>query len=418
MTRHPRLHPPVRCFVFLIGLVHMLAGIGSLNAQTIGQAEASEAAARRVLAVIHFEDTAGFDLPAREHMRSSLISTLTRQQAEAVIILHQGEAPENDGELTATASAAGSSAWLFVAIDGDTNSPRYRAVAFDLVARKYLFEIEGQAEQEPRTRDLAKRYWSEIATLLDQTLQTVIPGTEIHFEGAPGTTISGITDEPIVLDGDGRASRVLINPNYHEYRANRIGFYPVEGVLIIGDAPATVRLDQIEATRNTIDFGLTTLNFPTFTYRYDVIPQWIFAGTSLTSYSLGFSFADRGNGAGILVTLPLQELRVIGGGFFLPVDAPIRPYGALFVGTRLVTASQFFGLDPLTRVQAGLHLGAEFPLRWSLTGYVEWFPTMFFSSEPDLLFAAYPLGMRPLITQTEIGHIEYEGFRVGVRWRW
>ncbi len=383
-----------------------------------GQVDVETLAHRRLLTVIEFGPGASFDEPTREHLRASLISTLTEQQTEAMVILYEDEAPASNRELTETALAEGSSAWLLVTIEGSAERASYRSVAFDLVARKYLFEIEKQLDQGVRTRDLARRFWSEIAALLGETLQTVIPGTEITFLGEPGTKVTGISDEPIVLEEDGRAVRTLINPNYYEYRATRVGYFPVEGVLIVGDASATVELDQRKATRHTIEGGLTTLNFPTVAYRYDIIPQWVFAGAFVTSYSLGYSLADSGEETRLFVSVPLHEIRLVAGGFFLPVDARVRPYGALFGGTRVVTADEFSGLDPWTRVQAGVILGTEFPLYRRIVGYAEYYPTMLFSSAPDLLFASYAWNARPLVTRTEFGHIEYEGFRVGVRWRW
>jgi hypothetical protein len=396
----------LRRTVAAIATLLLLAATGSLWGQVDGEATV----VRRLLTVIDFGPDAAFDHTTRAHLRASLISTLTREQTEAAVILYDGDSPGSDRELTETALEHGASAWLAVTIEGSPESARYQSIAFDLVARKYLFEVAHESDQGIRTRDLARRFWSDIAALLGETLKTVIPGTEIAFVGAPGTKISGITDEPIVLDGDGRAVRTLINPNYYEYRATRIGFYPVKGALLVGDDPKTVELVQPEATRHTIEVGLTTLNFPTVAYRYDVIPQWVFTGASITSYSLGYSLADRGPESDLFVSLPLQEIRVVAGGFFLPVDAPVRPYGALFAGTRLVTASEFFGLDPLSRVQAGVILGAEFPVFRSIVGYAELFPTT--------LLASYPWNARPFITETRFGHVEYEGFRVGVRWRW
>jgi hypothetical protein len=354
-------------------------------------------------------------------LRESLMASLSaRQEYLSVVEWPEADFPETDRERTFAAFDLGCDSWLAVTVTGSVEEAAYQALAFDLVARKYPVEYEMSLSQPLRTRDLQQRFWAEMTEELSLSMSVPESGTEITFVGEPGTVIVGAGDTEIALGETGRTTVVLPNPNVYRFRATRINYDPLTETLVVGDDPQTVVLDQQPAPRHIVDLGLSTLNFPTASYGYYLLPNYIFAKIGVTSYVAGFYLlSETGEERRLFVSEPLTEIHLQAGSYFTPADRDVRGYAGAIGGMRIIHSVFFLGLEPIAPFYAGPFVGFEFEPLTNILGFFEWSPVMLFTEVPTLLGSSVPPGYEPMgVADFGIGLVEFLRYRVGVRYQW
>ncbi len=411
----------------LLGALFLLAALG-LSAQEAsgaaadaGQDPGAEPQARRILVFLDFAPESDYSTQEAVLLRESLMASLSaRQEYLSVVEWPETDVPETDRERTLAAFDLGCDSWLAVTVTGSVEEAGYQALAFDLVARKYPLDYGLTLTQPLRTRDLQRRFWGEMATELSLSMSVPEAGTEITFVGEPGTVIVGAGDTKIALGETGRATVVLPNPNVYRFRATRVNFDPLTETLVVGDDPQTVVLDQQPAPRHIVDVGLSTLNFPTASYGYYLLPNYIFAKIGFTSYVAGFYLmSETGEERRLFVSEPLTEIHLQAGSYFTPADREVRGYAGAIGGMRVIHSVFLVGLEPIAPFYAGPFVGFEFEPLAKILGFFEWSPVMLFSEVPTLLGSSVPRGYDPMaVVDFGIGLVEFLRYRVGVRYQW
>jgi hypothetical protein len=410
----------------LLGVLFLLVALG-LSAQetsgttAAGQSPDAEPQARRILVMLSFAPESDYSPQEAVLLRESLMASLSaRQEYLSVVEWPEADFPETDRERTFAAFDLGCDSWLAVTVTGSVEEAAYQALAFDLVARKYPVEYEMSLSQPLRTRDLQQRFWAEMTEELSLSMSVPESGTEITFVGEPGTVIVGAGDTEIALGETGRTTVVLPNPNVYRFRATRINYDPLTETLVVGDDPQTVVLDQQPAPRHIVDLGLSTLNFPTASYGYYLLPNYIFAKIGVTSYVAGFYLlSETGEERRLFVSEPLTEIHLQAGSYFTPADRDVRGYAGAIGGMRIIHSVFFLGLEPIAPFYAGPFVGFEFEPVAKILGFFEWSPVMLFTEVPTLLGSSVPAGYDPMgVTDFGIGLVEFLRYRVGVRYQW
>ncbi len=410
--------------ILLLGAITPGISYAQTEEQTEPQGQSSEGiipeGARRVLLFFEVAEGAQYGESEVVLLRESLFASLAEYREELAVVQWTGaRKPGDDGERTVLALDYGCDLWLSVTVSGSFESPAYQATAFDLVTRKYPLELTVEPDQRLRTRDLAGRFWSDIGTELVANLERPEFGTEITFVGVPMTRITGVGDRRIVLDQDGRAVSRLPNPNVYTYRATRLGYETVSGVLIVGDDAETVELHQVPAPRHVVDLGLSTLSYPSVSYGYHLLPDYLFAKVGLTTYVAGIYLLGETEERNLLVSEPMTEFYLQLGAYFIASDKPIRGYAGGLAGIRMVHSPFLVGLDPLAKYFAGTLLGMEFEPFESVLGFLEWTPVFLFSDAPALLASGFPAGYHPMGLMNWVqGILDPIRYRVGVRFKW
>jgi hypothetical protein len=381
--------------------------------------EAGGQAARRVLVFLSFAPDSSYGATQTVQIRESLYAAFASYRKSITAVEWPGEGAPDDRVRTLEALDYGCDSWLSVEITGSSDGAGYTARAFDLVTRKYPVDYELQLEQPLRSRDLRRRFWDEMLTELTDTLSVPDSGTRITFVGRPGTVIRGAGSAALTLDEEGRTTVELPNPNVYRFRATRLGYNPLTETLVVGDAPKTVVLEQARAPRHIVDVGLSTLSYPTASYGYYLLPNYIFAKIGFTSYVAGFYLLGETQEPSLWVSEPLTEFHLQLASFFSPADVEIRGYAGAVGGLRLMHSTFLFGLEPLAPFFFGPLLGVEFEPFASILGFVEWSPVMLLSDETRLLSSAFPAGYEPMaVTNFGIGLVDFLRYRVGVRFQW
>lgn len=419
----------------------LVAGGTSLVAQeadaTAGEsrsARADDAArgARRVLLFVEPAPQSRFTELELGLLTDSLFASLAPHR-ETVAVVDWSRTPdgrERTGDESARADPDerrrtqlafenGCDLWLAVRFTGSPQEPGYEAFGLDLVTRKVALDLAVELDVELRTRDLARRFWTDLVEALLANLETPELGTRVTFVGIEGTTIGGVTADEIELGADGTATLTLPNPNVYTWRAVRRGYDVERGVLEVGDDPVTVRIDQSPAARNHADVALSTLNYLSVAYARYLIPDYLFARARLLTYVVGYSFLASSTQRVSFVSEPLSELSLQVAGYYLPPDLTVRGYAGVSGGVRIVHARSLFGLEPIAPVTAGLVVGGELSLLPRLSVWLELLPTILISRDPIFLAGSIDSDTDSfVIPDIGIGLLDALRFAAGGRFTW
>jgi len=242
----------------------------------------------------------GEELNQREQiiLEESLVANLAARTE--VIIVEGAESkllPQSVEERGAIASEYKADCWLLVKVQPQDNQLDIAARLFDISAENLLWEKSFNGTK--RLQELESTLWQELVGAVEEALppraqefvveeiirkvtevQLVekIVGIPLTIEALPGTRISGLTKEQIIIPAEGRATLEVPGGATYQIRAAKKSYYPEELGFFVDKEALTVDFEQNLAAR----FGAELLmDFDKFTglgLYYFPVRGFLFAG--------------------------------------------------------------------------------------------------------------------------------------------
>lgn len=213
----------------------------------------------------------------------------------------------------------------------------------------------------PTARELAEYWWIPLVEAAEAALPKV-KKTLVRVSAAPGTEITGLSEEPLVIPEEGYIDLPLRVPVTRPWRAVSKGAYPESGyfaaleqgmVLVIPRRP--LRLWSVEA-------GLTMLSFPELWAHRSFREDKYFLRLGMAQYLLGLYLVNEEYGRETppaILSLPLILPGAGIGMYILPSDAYVRPYMYASAFARILLLKGAFGFDTVAPIGTNAFLGAE-----------------------------------------------------------
>jgi len=217
-----------------------------------------------------------------------------------VIIVESAESepvPQSVEERRARASEYKADCWLLVVIQPQDNQLDIAASLFDISGETLLWEKSFNGTR--RLQELESALWQELVGAVEEALppraqrivveeiirkvsevQVVekIVGVPLTIEALPGTRISGLTKEQIIIPEEGRVTLEVPGGATYQIRAARKSYYAEELGFFVDKEALAVDIEQRPAAR----FGAELLtNFDNFTglgLYYFPVRGFFFAG--------------------------------------------------------------------------------------------------------------------------------------------
>jgi len=418
-TRHP--------FVLLILLLLLPAPL--LGAQETG-GEGEET--RRLL--VFFEMLPGGQLSQREQdlLYETLLIKLSDTTPRIAVKEYEGfSIPPTDSEKNDAAEKVEADSWLQVTVSGNSEAVVIEARSLDMLSGQIAYAVSLEKELRRGIRDLEHQFWDEVITATAEYYETAfskdITGGTLVFEGLPGTRIRGSAWRRLKIDTSGRVSTGVPLPATLPFRATKPGFFPIEGQIYMDQTSKIVPLEQIPGARLAFDFFLGNMSYPGIQLNYFFVPDAVFGRIGILSYLIGFVLddADRFDDSNMFVSHTLNNFNLSFGFYFNAPDRYFRPYSALGAVWRFVTASGYWGLEPIAPFALQPLMGCEYGRGGKLKVFAEYSPYFYWAPERYLFALSLPEDRKPsflffpfqkdLVDWAVVWEIFV--FQVGVRWR-
>ncbi|HRW23905.1 MAG TPA: hypothetical protein P5298_05820 [Spirochaetia bacterium] len=219
---------------------------------------------------------------------------------------------------------------------------------------------------EPGPRDLAEFWWLPVVEAAEAALPTVAR-TLVRVTAAPGTVVSGLSDEPMTVPESGELELPLRVPGTYPWRAVSSGAYPESGYFGALEQGVSLAVPRTPLRRWAIEAGLYMTQFPDLWASWRFMDDRLFLRAGLRQFLAGLYLVGEEYGEDTppaILSLPLIQPGIGIGGYFLPPDAFVRPYAQAGAGLRLLVAS-WAPLVP--EPVAPLALEGAFGAEWGLT---------------------------------------------------
>jgi len=228
-------------------------------------------------------------------------------------------------------------------------------------------KISGPA---PNSRELAEYWWLPLVEAAEGAL-TRVKRTLVRVSATPGTLVSGLSMDPLVIPEAGFLELSLPVPVTLPWRAVSQGAYPESGYFAALEEGLNLDIPRRPLSLWTIEAGLTMLSFPEFWAYRGFGEDRYFLRFGFAQYLLGLYLVDEKYGVDTppaIISLPLVMPGIGLGMYFLPSDAFLRPYGFASSFARILLLSGAFGFD--TVAPLGLHTALGVEWRASPTGAI------------------------------------------------
>ena len=213
----------------------------------------------------------------------------------------------------------------------------------------------------PTPRELAEYWWIPLTESAEGALPRV-KKTLVRVSAAPGTTISGLGKEPIVMPEEGFVDLPLRVPVTLPWRAVAAGAYPESGFFAALEQGQSLKIPRRPLRPWTIEAGVTMLSFPEIWAHRSFGEDRYFLRFGLAQYLLGLYLVNEEVGQETpppLISLPMVIPGLGIGMYFLPSDTYVRPYGHASAFARILLLRGAFGFDTVAPVGLSAFLGAE-----------------------------------------------------------
>ena len=213
----------------------------------------------------------------------------------------------------------------------------------------------------PTVRELAEYWWIPLVEAAEAALPKV-KKTLVRVSAAPGTTVTGLSEEPLLIPEEGFVDLPLRVPVTLPWRAVSPGAYPESGYFAALEQGQSLTIPRRPFRLWTLEAGLTMLSFPEIWVHRSFGEDKYFLRFGMSQYLFGLYLVneeyDRETPPAIL-SLPLLMPGAGIGMYILPGDAYIRPYMYASAFARVLLMKGAFGFDPVAPVGLSAFMGAE-----------------------------------------------------------
>lgn len=275
--------------------------------------------------------------------------------------------------------------------------------------------IEGP---EPDERDLADLWIDLVQAAERAAVELGAAGrARLAIVGPPGSVLSGLGDEELVIPPEGEMELQLPAPATYRWRAETRGAMPESGVLTLTDSGGRIELSIRRFAKWRIEAGLVNATFPDFWISLRLFGDRFYFRAGFYQYLAGLSLQEEylGYDPPLWVSYPLLQPGIGAGELFGTADAPLRVYAGATATTRLAfPAGTGVFVDPIAPLSIGPQLGLEWrPLeRWAF--FAEAFANLYLFGDGRLMAASRKSGGAPFLYGTT-WYLEFPLMRFGAR---
>ncbi|MEM5947198.1 carboxypeptidase-like regulatory domain-containing protein [Spirochaetia bacterium 38H-sp] len=335
-------------------------------------------------------------------IREETLSELAMQDWLAVKIADRFS--DNPDELKGLAISRGVDSALLLYMQNDM----IVFSVWDFSVKQEIWHYEQELPPVISSPVLARAVVSPIKDKLKELAESVSRQKPKFGEGVlvvsalPGTSLSGIFDEPVVVGDKGLVRLRLPAPSTYVIRAEKDGYRPVELIAALSVNDKT-RVDffQAKVYGLAVSIGAQHIQYPYIGFAYWLIPDKLRLDWDIKWYGIGYylpSDVYASVSAGF-VSFPLIET---GLGFSVPFYRFLSDVSLFFFAgfnLRFVYPVGYTGLDPVAPFFTEIGLGADLPLFYAVG---KW--SFFFES----FFTSYISNDRKQIYQSLEGNMDME----------
>jgi hypothetical protein len=275
--------------------------------------------------------------------------------------------------------------------------------------------IEGLEPDERSLPDL----WLDLVQAADRAAIEIGDGGQgdLAILGPPGSVLSGLGDDELVIPPEGRIELRLPAPGTYRWRAETPGAMPESGVLTLTDSGGRIELSIRRLLKWRIESALLNATFPDLWISLRLLNDRFYLRAGFYQYLAGLSLEDEyaGYDPPLWVSYPLLQPGIGMGELFGPADAPLRAYAGATATARIAFPSGTgIFIDPVAPLSIGPQLGIEWrPIeRWSF--FAEGFANLYLFGDGRLMAASRKSGSGPFLFGAT-WYLEFPLMRFGAR---
>ncbi len=422
-----RIARPIALLVFGVVI------IGAVTAQP----QTPAASQPRKLALFFDPSALNAEAQAKILLYQSLLQEVRRVAPKAEIIefaRQHGNAldgkfptiPGNSQSRSNRALAESADSWLSVSLSG---TPASLTVAYefsDLLVAGGAVSASYRTALDSRYRNLSGGLWTRLDSVLKERLKAREVTVNITFVGKPGTFIRERNHPEMQFQMSGNSADLTVPaPGAYQFTVERPGSYPKEIPVRVSQSPVTVPADLQQKSPFSFDFSLTDFSFPAIWTDYQIIPESLYAQLGIETYLVGMvplSFNNNNNGGPSLFASSGVTYVSLGLGTYLTGSTGVwkgtfRPFLTASGVLRVVTTSQYFGIDPILPGGGELVVGTEILPEYRIRGLFALVSRVFFSSDAVLAASQVSQDSAWKFHVLSWGIIEFPAIFVGVRFQ-
>ena len=392
-----------------------------LFAEVTGETEET----RRLL--LYYEVLPGSDLSEQE--QALLYETLLINLAEASPRVapkdfRESSIPPSDTEKTDAAEQMEADSWLHFVVAGSFAALTVKVRLLDMLTGQIALDRTVERAYRRGARDLQRENWEELTSPIAEYYSTALSKNinrgMLYFEALPGTRIQGSAWKRLKVAKDGQISTDVPLPATLPYRATKPGYLPIEGQIYMDQTEKVVSLPQEQGARIGFDIYLNNFTYPGFDFIYFFVPDSVFGKVGVLTYLLGIVLDDdeRSDGS-IFVSHTLSHYNLSLGFYLNASDRYVRPYFSAGAFWRIITASGYWGLEPIAPFGFQPTFGFEYSRNPNRKVYFDYSPYLYWTGSrdhTDLMLMSFPPNREPsgyLPLEKLVIHLF--NFRFGVR---
>ncbi len=392
-----------------------------LFAEVTGEPEET----RRLL--LFFEVLPGSDLSEEE--QALIYETLLIKLAEASPRVAPKDfrvrsVPPSDAEKTEAAEQMEADSWLHITVSGNFSSCTITVRLLDMLTGQITLDKTVERTYRRGARDLQRESWEDFTSPIAEYYLTAwsknINRGTLYFEALPGTRIQGSAWKRLTVAKDGQISTDVPLPATLPFRATKPGYLPIEGQIYMDQTEKIVSLPQEQGARIGFDVYLNNVTYPGFDFIYFFVPDSVFGKVGMLTYLLGIVLddGDRVDGK-VFVSHTLSHFNLSVGFYLNAPDRYVRSYFSAGAFWRIITASGYWGLEPIAPFGVQPTFGLEYSRNSNRKVYFEYSPYVYWTGSVDhtrLMLMSFPPDREPR-GYLPLGKIviHLENFRFGVR---
>jgi len=315
--------------------------------------------------------------------------------------------------------------WIMVQVRkrGEQIQVDYRL--YDIPYESY--RSEGKFSTEfPGARDRSTFFWKPIRESFRE-LPALPKDPVFTIRGIPGTKIVGLPGGVKELNAEGKAAFSAPTPATYRFRAEKLGYEPLEEQVLLKEKGGEILLNQKRGTLVNLDISLWNGQFPSFYLGLFPIPNSLFLKVGLTSFFSGLGpFLVSDSKFEPFVSYPLMTVDFQLGGYLSSPDATVRFYAGVGVFVRVFYSDLRTMLDPLLPFGGYPLIGVEYAPKAGNSVFFEYTPrilSMDTEATGNVSIGSYlqtAFFKNSLVSGTAVGDwlwLELISFRLGYRVR-
>jgi hypothetical protein len=353
----------------------------------LGSAVSAQSSVRRIMVFI---EAAGATLgPADLRLlHESAVAAFGEEEGFAILEPANVLEPRaGRSEKSRVAWAGGADSWIAINASGRLESLAASFEGFDMLSGRIILDLEKtDVDVVARPRAL----WSEVVRLTAAALSRPVDGTApastvVTIQAVAGTSISGLAEEPVIVDADGTATANVPIGSSLRITATRNGYRVAAQTIYAHEDSLLVEIRQDPLARWAAELSMNKLAYPGAFVSFMPLAERVFVRLGLVSFAWGLPLWGESDPA----DAPLNQVVLLAGAYLEPVGKPLRLYAGAGSFLRLSSHDGGIALEEQSAWGFFPLLGVEWQINLRFGFFLEHAPLFFVLKDPDTIREYY-----------------------------